>query len=166
MEPLLSGVWGMVFLYGHFIFQSLNFMAENVIPIEEHIKDIQEITIAIDSWDDLFSDFDPSPLEQRILSEDFLSELKKSYRETPRGSYIVTIYAQMSLKDEASERIVIKRLKQYFKLRHLAIEKEIGQSIQKGFIFVIISNTDGRLSKGNNAPDKKKIGIIRKFIIS
>lgn len=113
-------------------------MSDKIVPIEEHIKDIQEITIAIDTWDDIFSDFDPSPLAQRILSEDFLLELKKRYRETPRGSYVITIYAPVFLKDDASQAIVIKRLKQYFKLRHLAIEKEINGSIRKGFIFIAV----------------------------
>lgn len=105
---------------------------------EGHIKDIQDISIAIDSWDDIFSDFDPSPLEQRILSEDFLLELKKRYRETPRGSYMLTVYAPLSLKDESAERIVIKRLKQYFKFRHLALKKEMNAAAGKGALFVVI----------------------------
>lgn len=113
-------------------------MADNPQNIEDHIKDIQEISIAIDSWDDIFSDFDPSPLEQRILSEDFLLELKKRYRETRRGNFIVTIYAPQILKDEASERIVIKRLKQYFKFRHLATQKEINDRMRLGAIFVVM----------------------------
>lgn len=112
-------------------------MADTITNIEEHIKDIQEISIAIDSWDDIFSDFDPSPLEQRILSEDFLSELKKRYRETQRGNFIITIYAPMFLKDDLTERIVIKRLKQYFKLRHLSTRKEINDARRKGIIFVV-----------------------------
>ena len=112
-------------------------MADTIANIEEHIKDIQEISIAIDSWDDIFSDFDPSPLEQRILSEDFLSELKKRYRETQRGNFIITIYAPMFLKDDLTERIVIKRLKQYFKLRHLSTRKEINDARRKGIIFVV-----------------------------
>jgi hypothetical protein len=106
--------------------------------MEEHIRDIQDITIAIDSWDDIFSDFDPSPLEHRILSEDFLAELKKRYRETQRGNFVITIYAPASLKDGLSERLVIKRLKQYFKFRHLALLKEISARIRKGLIFVIM----------------------------
>ena len=112
-------------------------MADTIANVEEHIKDIQEISIAIDSWDDIFSDFDPSPLEQRILSEDFLSELKKRYRETQRGNFIITIYAPMFLKDDLTERIVIKRLKQYFKLRHLSTRKEINDARRKGIIFVV-----------------------------
>jgi len=111
-------------------------MAEKIVNIEEHIRDIQEITIAIDSWDDVFSDFDPSPLESRILSEDFLAELKKRYRETQRGNFIITIYAPLTLKDETSERLVIKRLKQYFKFRHLSIQKEISDALKKGVLFV------------------------------
>jgi len=112
-------------------------MPETTPQIEDHIKDIQEISIAIDSWDDVFSDFDPSPLEKRVLSEDFLLELKKRYRETQTGNFIITIYAPAALKDDASERIVIKRLKQYFKVRHLSTQKEINQAIKKGSIFVI-----------------------------
>jgi hypothetical protein len=113
-------------------------MAERITDIDGHIKDIQEISIAIDSWDDVFSDFDPSPLEQRILSEDFLFELKKRYHETQRGNYIITIYAPLSLRDEASERIVNKRLRQYFKFRHLAIKKEINEARRRGIIFIIV----------------------------
>ena len=113
-------------------------MVEKIVDIEEHIKDIQDISIAIDSWDDVFSDFDPSPLEQRILSEDFLLELKKRYRETQRGNFIITIYAPLSLKDEASERIISKRLKQYFKFRHLEIQRDINEARRKGVIFIVV----------------------------
>lgn len=112
-------------------------MPDKIIDIDEHIRDIQEISIAIDSWDDIFSDFDPSPLEQRILSEDFLNELKKRYRETHRGGYVMTIYAPASLRDDVTERIVIKRLKQYFKLRHLSVLKEINAARRRGFLFVV-----------------------------
>ncbi len=103
----------------------------------DNIKDIQDISIAIDSWDDIFSDFDPSPLEQRILSEDFLSELKKRYRETQRGNFLVTIFAPLALKDEVSERLVLKRLKQYFRFRTLSLQKEINGALRKGVLFVL-----------------------------
>ncbi|MFH1239181.1 MAG: hypothetical protein V1653_03610 [bacterium] len=112
-------------------------MDEVKVDLDVHIKDIQEISIALDSWDDIFSDFDPSPLEQRILSEDFLLELKKRYREARRGQFIITIYAPLSLKDDSSERLVIKRLKQYFKFRHLTLKKEIISLRLKGLIFVV-----------------------------
>ena len=36
------------------------------------------ISIVLDSYDDLFSDFDPRPYRIRALSDDFLLECKKS----------------------------------------------------------------------------------------
>ncbi len=75
---------------------------------EQRIKDIKEISIAIDTWDDIFSDFDPRPLNIRALSEDFIAELKKRYRETRKGDFLVTIYAPISLKDAESEKAVIR----------------------------------------------------------
>lgn len=100
--------------------------------LDDQIRDIQDISIAIDSWDDIFSDFDPSALEQRVLSEDFILELKKRYRETRKGDFIITIYAPLSLKDEGSERIVIRRLKQYFKFRTVSLTREIYNLRSKG----------------------------------
>lgn len=105
---------------------------------EEHIRSIQEISIAIDSWDDVFSDFDPSPLAERVLSEDFLFELKKRYRETQRGNFVITIYAPASLKDESSERIVIRRLRQYFKYRYLSLTKNVRSLRAKGGLFIFL----------------------------
>lgn len=112
-------------------------MSDGGAAIKEQIKELNEISLAIDSWDDVFSDFDPSPLEHRVLSEDFLIELKKHYRETPRGNFIITIYAPVALKDDVSERLVVKRLKQYFKFRHLTAQKEVNVCVKKGIVFVI-----------------------------
>ncbi len=111
---------------------------DEVLNANEHIRDIQEISIAIDTWDDIFSDFDPSPLEQRVLSEDFLAELRKRYRETQRGNYVITIYAPLLLKDDNSERIVLKRLKQYFKFRFLALTRELSRHRAKGGLFIVL----------------------------
>ena len=83
----------------------------------QHIRDIKEISVAIDRWDDIFSDFDPSPMERRTLSEDFIFELKKRHRETKYGKFIITIYAPPSLENAETEQVVIKRLKQHFNFR-------------------------------------------------
>ncbi len=103
----------------------------------QHIKDIKEISIAIDRWEDIFSDFDPSPLSHRTLSEDFIYELKKRHRETKRGSFMITIYAPLSLKDEEKEKVVIQRLKQYFRFRAAQAKKQLGRIRARGIIFVV-----------------------------
>ena len=101
------------------------------------IQNIREISIAIDNWDDIFSDFDPRPLSERALSEDFIAELKKRYRETRKGQLALTIHAPLSLKNEAHERVVIQRLKKHFKHRSLQRQRELTRIRKRGVIFVV-----------------------------
>ena len=63
------------------------------------IKEYQDITVAIDTLDDIFSDFDPRPLHQRALSEDFLKEIQKFYVESSRGRLNVIFLGPLHLKD-------------------------------------------------------------------
>ncbi len=103
---------------------------------EQRIKDIKEISIAIDTWDDIFSDFDPRPLNERDLSEDFIAELKKRYRATRTGGFRVSIYAPVALKDEKAEKTVIQRLKKHFRFWALLRQKQINQIRARGMVFV------------------------------
>ncbi|UCD15807.1 MAG: hypothetical protein JSV34_01805 [Candidatus Omnitrophota bacterium] len=108
-----------------------------MVDASQRIRDLREITIVIDTWDDVFSDFDPRPLSDRTLSEDFISELKKRYRETRKGDFIVKLYAPFSLKDERSENMVAQRLKKHFRHRFLQRQKDIVRIRAKGVIFVV-----------------------------
>ena len=105
--------------------------------MEQRIKDIKEISIAIDTWDDIFSDFDPRPLEMRALSEDFIAELRKRYREARRGQFLINIFLPESMKDEKTEKSVIHRLKTHFKSRSLQRQKELNGIRLRGSIFVM-----------------------------
>ncbi len=106
--------------------------------IEQRVQDLREIGIVIDTWDDIFSDFDPRPLGERIVSGDFVDELKKRYKETQSGELIITIYAPSSLKDEESEKIVTSRLKKYFRHKFLQKKKIVSIIRVRGLIFFII----------------------------
>lgn len=110
-------------------------------PKHLRIKDIREISIAIDVWDDIFSDFDPRPLDERALSEDFITELKKRYRETPKGDYIISITAPAALKDEKSELMVIHRLKEHFAYRMQEHKHDIAMMRVRGAAFVAMGMT-------------------------
>ncbi|MCK4994429.1 MAG: hypothetical protein KAS13_05200 [Candidatus Omnitrophica bacterium] len=103
----------------------------------DKIRELREIAIAIDTWDDVFSDFDPRPLSERVLSEDFIIELKQRYRETSKGDFVVTICAPQSLEDKKSERTVSKRLKRHFLHRALVRKKESIRVRIRGIVFVL-----------------------------
>ena len=105
---------------------------------EQRIKDLKDIAVAIDTWDDVFSDFDPRPLNERTVSGDFVEELKKRYRETQRGSFVITIYAPIALKDSNSERMVTQRLKKHFRYVFLIKKKDIIQRRIRGVVFLLV----------------------------
>ncbi|MBN3037884.1 MAG: hypothetical protein JW869_00540 [Candidatus Omnitrophica bacterium] len=105
---------------------------------EQRIKDLKEIAIVIDSWDDVFSDFDPRPLSERTVSGDFAEELKKRYRETRAGDFVITIYAPIALKDESSEQMVAEHLRKHFHYLSLQKQKAIKRIRMRGAIFVCV----------------------------
>lgn len=113
-------------------------MASDASTIEQRWRDLKEIAIVIDSWDDIFSDFDPRPLSERTVSGDFVDELKKRYRETRRGDFIIKIYAPLALKNEESERKVTQRLKRDFRLQYLQKIKILRRIRIRGIIFILI----------------------------
>jgi hypothetical protein len=99
---------------------------------------LREIAIVIDTWDDIFSDFDPRPLNERMISTDFIDELKKRYKENRKGDYVISIYAPVSLKDELAEKMVTKRLKQHFRQRFLHKKKKLKFIRVRGVVFFLI----------------------------
>lgn len=102
----------------------------------QRIEDLKEIAVVIDSWDDIFSDFDPRPLSERTVSGDFIDELRKRYRETPRGNLVVLICAPQALKNQESEKMVVQRLKRYFRHHFLQYKKNSTYRRIRGVIFV------------------------------
>lgn len=102
------------------------------------LDDLREIGLVIDTWDDVFSDFDPRPLGERTVSGDFIDELKKRYRESRPRNFAVTIYAPEALKSEESERLVTQRLKRHFRYLYLNAKKSIIQVRLRGLVFFLI----------------------------
>jgi hypothetical protein len=77
---------------------------------------LSEIGIWIDTYDDIFSDFDPRPYSQRALSVDFLDEAKRAAREK-NGQPVIHFLAPTAIRNTQSESTIKKRLKEHFK-RH------------------------------------------------
>jgi len=73
-----------------------------------------EMGFWLDSYEDLFSDFDPRQYSQRQLSNDFLYELKLRYREIPKGKLEVRFYIPKKLRKLKLETSTKKKMKDYF----------------------------------------------------
>ena len=94
-----------------------------------------EISLILDDYDDIFSDFDPRPYSHRALSDDFLLEAR-------RASYDKVIeYLELKFLLPAKERklplekIIRKRLRDHF-IHHYNIQlHEKFKILRKGFMF-------------------------------
>ena len=95
---------------------------------------LQIVDIALDGYDDLFSDFDPSPYTTRILSEDFLSELFRRYSQTPKGRIVINFSIPKALRSEKTESLIRKRLRDHFKDRDRVWEGRIRDKIRIGLV--------------------------------
>jgi hypothetical protein len=104
---------------------------------QKKVSDVlQSVNIALDGYDDIFSDFDPSPFERRVLSDDFLNELHKRYVETPKGAFTITFSMPRAFRSEKKEALIKKRIKDYFKDRLRGVEKSSKERLKRGALRV------------------------------
>lgn len=88
---------------------------------------MNSVSLALDTYDDIFSDFDTSPYEKRIISDDFTREIEKRYNENKKGEFEVLFSLPERLRSQKVEGIIRKRIKEHYKNK----EKEVDERISK-----------------------------------
>lgn len=111
-------------------------MPENA--VKQRLEDINAISIAIDTYDDIFSDFDPRDLTQRDLSEDFIIELTRRHRADIKGKYDVVLVAPKSIEDTAAEKKITSRISRYFSQKYRRYAKSINDLRLRGAIYIVL----------------------------
>lgn len=96
------------------------------------------ISIIIDTYDDIFSDFDPRPYHERALSEDFVTEVRRRHVPHKKGGLEVRFLVPDRIKDQRIEGLVKRRLKSYFKEEEKELEKRISDRKKRGYIYVFV----------------------------
>lgn len=87
------------------------------------LSQTSHVGLAIDGYDDLFSDFDPRPYQERELSEDFLTELRRFfYHKSPEYLDIVLLIPRKHRRAH-DEQIVKKRLHIHFQKKYRTSKK-------------------------------------------
>jgi hypothetical protein len=75
---------------------------------------VGSVDLWLDSYDDIFSDFDPSPYERRGISEDFLNELVGRCKKNPDSEMHFRISVPKEKRDKEIEEGINSRLKGHF----------------------------------------------------
>lgn len=98
---------------------------------------LRDLYIWLDGYDDIFSDFDPRSYSQRTLSEDFLTELKRMYRETLDKRFEVRILVPKKLRDSRVESRIKRRLSDSFRQEMKYFSASVLERQKIGFAFII-----------------------------
>ena len=88
----------------------------------------------LDGYNDIFSDFDPSPYSKRTISEDFISEVNRRFPEL-KENFEIRISVPGQLRSAKSESVVKRRLKEQFSRMEKRAEEKINKSRRRGAIY-------------------------------
>lgn len=101
-------------------------------------ESIREITITLDVYDDIFSDFDPRPYSQRELSEDFLKEIQRRYMEDKKGRFEVRFTIPPQVRDPKAEALIRKRLREHFSFMVRRAAEAISYTKRRGYLYMAV----------------------------
>ena len=110
---------------------------EEQIGVDEKTKllQISSVNILLESYESIFSDFDPRPYSERSLSDDFLVEAKKATKDK-KGGVELKFMINHKLRNIRTEGVIKKRLKEHFKRHFHIIQSEYKKVIKQGIYFI------------------------------
>ena len=97
-----------------------------------------EISLILDTYDDIFSDFDPRPYSQRALSDDFLREARKASYEIKPGVIELRFLIPTPLRKTDLESVIRRRLREHFRKHYTIFEKEARETRNRGILLAIL----------------------------
>jgi len=103
-----------------------------------NVLKMSEIGLAINTYDDIFSDFDPRPYSQRAMSDDFLLEAKKASKEKVSGTIELKFLVPKDQRNAEHEFTIKRRLREHFKKHHDQMHNEVKQIASRGIYFIIV----------------------------
>lgn len=110
---------------------------EALTALKEELLSKAELSIWLDTYNDIFSDFDPRPFSERALSDDFINEVKKMARENSTGPVVLTLLMPANLRQHATEETIIKSLHAHFRLFARQQQQEMKKLKRKGALLTL-----------------------------
>lgn len=98
----------------------------------------QQISLRLEQYDDIFSDFDLRPYSHRALSSDFLEEIKRASRDKSNEGIDLALYIPEAARNPAQEPVIIERLSAHFKKHYLMVKKEKRNVLGLGIGMVVL----------------------------
>jgi hypothetical protein len=107
---------------------------ESIEEQKQKLLQNSEVSLILDVYDDIFSDFDPRPYSQRSLSYDFIDEAKRAIRDLPSGQIQLKFLIPYKLRNIPTESMIKKRLKEHFSKHFIEHKKNVRKTKVRGGI--------------------------------
>ncbi len=105
-----------------------------------------ELSIWLDSYNDIFSDFDSRAYNERTLSDDFINEVRKIAREMASDKIELKLLVPSSQRTIEAEAVIVKNMHSHFRHSFNLLDREKKREFKQGvfmtlsgFVFMIIS---------------------------
>jgi hypothetical protein len=95
------------------------------------------ISIWLDKYQEIFSDFDPRDYDHRIISDDFLNETRNIYGDLNRKISELKLLMPKNSRDTKVEKIISERLGEFFRGKYRRVQNEISGFRKKGIIYIL-----------------------------
>jgi len=115
-----------------------NYLLKSGKEEKQRLLKASEISLMLDTYDDIFSDFDPRPFSNRALSDDFLAEAKRASKEKSSGEIELKFLIRKEKRDVQIEMTIKKRLHEHFKKHFIQTQKEINSIINRGYLMIFL----------------------------
>ena len=104
---------------------------------KENLIKIAEISLALNSYEDIFSSFDPRRYSERSLSVDFLAESERASRDKEEGTTLdLELLVPKKQRKVHYEKMIKRRLKDHFRKHFEMLLKERRKMFVMGGLFV------------------------------
>ncbi|MDY6984634.1 MAG: hypothetical protein SV422_16230 [Pseudomonadota bacterium] len=93
--------------------------------------DASTVSLWLDAYTDIFSDFDPRPFAERAISDDFILQVRRLARDSNKVAVLRLLLPEGAEREE-HERTIRKRLHDYFERMYDQLDAEARAARNKG----------------------------------
>lgn len=96
-----------------------------------------ELSLWLDSYDDIYSDFDSRNYLRRRISEDFLFELRKELKYKGDHAKDMLLLLPQDRRDASAENIIADSLQDFFKQQFHLYQEKCRNKVNQGLLLMV-----------------------------
>ncbi len=98
---------------------------------------MEALKLWLDSYDDIYSDFDSRHFQKRRISEDFLAELRNELKFNKSFTENIVLLLPPKQRNETAEKIIASSLQSYFEKKYIYHQLECNKRLHIGIILFV-----------------------------